>query len=292
MALLGLLTDLKRLHHWNLAVWHGDHGWHGESSVIAAELQRWCQARQIPIQIERATPGEVSTEASARAWRYGALENLALQEHRDVVSGHTASDRAETLLLHLARGTDLRGLSSLRPARPLKRNAPEGPWLRRPLLGFSRSETLRICTDLALPIWLDPSNDDRTMARNRVRHEVMPVLEALHTGSSLRMTALAERLSHVQDIQEELAELVLQQLESGGVLQRRRIAAFSNGTRRVLLALWLKQHGVPPVRAAQLEELSGRLARGEPGGQLDLAGGWRISWKGDGLVLQPPAAEH
>ncbi len=292
MALLALLIDLSRLHHWNLMVWHGDHGWHARSAAIAAELQSWCEANSIPMHVERAEPEAVSNEASARNWRYDALERLAHQEQRDVVSGHTASDRAETLLLHLARGTDLKGLSSLRPARPLRQNAPEGPWLRRPLLSFSRAETLSICTELNVPIWLDPSNDDRSLARNCIRHDVVPVLEKLHPGSSLRMAGLAERLSHVRDIQAELAELVLQQLECDGVLQRRQIGAISSKTRRVLLALWLEQQGVPPLDAMQLEQLSGRLELGEPGGQSDLPGGWRLSWQGDALTLQPPAEEH
>ena len=48
MALLVLLQELQRLHHWPLSIWHGDHGWHPGSAVIAAELQSWCQQRALP----------------------------------------------------------------------------------------------------------------------------------------------------------------------------------------------------------------------------------------------------
>ena len=136
----------------------------------------------------------------------------ASAEQRDVVTGHTATDRAETLLLQMARGTDLAGLGSLRPLRPLSAAAPEGPWLRRPLLSFSRHDTGAICRDLTLPLWLDPSNADPAYARNRVRLELLPVLEALHPGAERRMADLAERLSQVQDTRQELAELALQHL--------------------------------------------------------------------------------
>lgn len=297
MALLALLQDLAPLHHWALMVWHGDHGWHDGSAAVARDLGLWCSNRGLPVQIERAEPGRTGSEANARAWRYGTLQRLAAQQQRDVVTGHTGSDRAETLLLHLARGTDLNGLSSLRSSRPLQHNNPEGPWLRRPLLGFSRSDTLALCGALKLPVWVDPSNSNPAFARNRIRHEVLPVLEAMHPGSSARMAALAERLSQVRDTQRELARLGLESLafdrpSDSGTLSRRRIGRLDSGTRRVLLAAWLAEQGAPAQDAALLEQLSRRLTAGAAGGACHLAGGWQLSWQGDVLTLKPPAAER
>ena len=65
MALLVLLQELQRLHHWPLNIWHGDHGWHPESAVIAAELQSWCQKRDLPIQVDQAPQGSTTSEACA-----------------------------------------------------------------------------------------------------------------------------------------------------------------------------------------------------------------------------------
>ena len=124
MALLALLQDLAPLHGWSLSLWHGDHGWHDGSSRIAAELSSWCQQRQLPLQVDQAAPGEVPSEAKARQWRYERLEQRGRQAGADVVTGHTASDRAETMLLQLARGSDLAGLAALPSVRPL---SPEGP---------------------------------------------------------------------------------------------------------------------------------------------------------------------
>ncbi|QNJ15639.1 tRNA(Ile)-lysidine synthetase [Synechococcus sp. A18-40] len=292
MALLVLLQELQRLHHWPLNIWHGDHRWHPGSAGIAADLQSWCQQRDLPIQVDQAPQGSTSSEASARQWRYNQLQQRAAQLGADVVTGHTASDRAETLLLQLARGTDLAGLGALRPVRPLSNNSPDGAQLRRPLLGFSRADTAAVCRDLAIPIWLDPSNQSPAFARNRIRAEVLPVLEQLHPGCSQRMANLAERTSQLRDTQQELSQLALQSLRIGTGLDRRRLGALHPSTRRQLLAVWLEQQGVAALNAALLEQLTDRLALGAAAGGCDLPGGWRLQWQGDSLSLRPPAAGH
>ena len=289
MALLALLQGLQPKHRWNLRLWHGDHGWHPGSAAIANELQQWCTTQGLDLQVERAPQDLARTEAAARRWRYDALEQRARSIGADVVTGHTASDRAETLLLQIARGSDLAGLTALRPVRPL---SPDGPQLRRPLLGFSRKETATICRELALPIWLDPSNHSPAFARNRIRGDVLPALEELHPGCSRRMADQAERLSQVRDTQSELAALVLDQLQHGDGLHRQKLGQLSHASRRLLLAQWLQQQGVPAIDATQLDQLSHRLSAGAAGGSSNLPGGWRLHWRGEQLSLQPPATAH
>nr|WP_255613657.1 tRNA lysidine(34) synthetase TilS [Synechococcus sp. MU1617] len=289
MALLALLQDLMPLHGWELRLWHGDHRWHNGSSQIAAELGAWCQQRELLLQVDQAAPGQVPSEAKARQWRYERLAQRGREVGADVVTGHTASDRAETMLLQLARGSDLAGLAALPSIRPL---SPEGPQLRRPLLHLQRDDTLQICRDLALPIWEDPSNQSPDFARNRIRQEVLPVMEELHPGSTQRMSELAERVSHVRDSQTELSQMALEVLQTPDGLNRRGLGALSPATRRLLLAQWLQQQGLPPLPATQLDELSRRLDKGAPGGAADLAGGWQLSWKGGELVLLQREAEH
>lgn len=278
MALLALLSGLSHLHHWRLMVWHGDHGWHAGSAVIAKELKDWCVTRQQIITISQAQKASTRNEASARQWRYAELQQLANAHPCDVVTGHTASDRAETLLLQMARGCDLNGLGSLRPQRPLDQNHTDGPQLRRPLLSFSRADTLSICTELKLPIWLDPSNDDRRFARNRIRKEVLPVLESLHPGSSRRIANMAERLSHVQDTQDELAQITLTTLAQDDGLNRRSLNALSEATRQTILHYWLQNNGVPSSNASLISELSYQLSFGSSAGMRTLQGGWTLKW--------------
>ncbi len=109
-------------------------------------------------------------EAAARAARYRALDAVACQlGAAAVLLGHTLDDQAETVLLGLARGSGGRSLAGM-PAR-------HGPY-RRPLLAVRRCTTGAACAELGLEPWQDPHNSDFRYARARVRHQVMPVLEA------------------------------------------------------------------------------------------------------------------
>ena len=296
MALLALLQDLQRLHRWELLVWHGDHGWHEGSAAIAFELKQWCEAQGQAITLSQASSGNGSgntrlgkptSEDAARTWRYGELQQLASDQGMDVVTGHTATDRAETLLLNLARGCDLGGLGSLRPQRPLAHNQPDGPQLRRPMLCFSRKETLAICEELGLPIWLDPSNEDTSYARNRIRLEILPVLEDIHLGSSQRIADLAERMSHVRDTQQELATLALAPLlNTDGALNRRELNQLSQASRRQLLEVWLHHQGANRLTSTLLNTLVVHTSPKRSPGQIDLNGDLRLTWNRQWIKLQ------
>jgi tRNA(Ile)-lysidine synthase len=96
-------------------------------------------------------------EARARDARYAVLPS-------DVLTGHTADDQAETVLVNLLRGAGASGLAAMRPGA------------RRPILGLRRAETTALCEALALPVVHDPSNLDPRHVRNRVRHELLPLM--------------------------------------------------------------------------------------------------------------------
>lgn len=287
MALTGLLLDLVRLHGWSLHLWHGDHGWRQESAQQARELAAWAASQGLPITVERWQPASGS-EAQAREWRYGCLVREAQRLGvAQVLTGHTASDRAETLLLHLARGSHRRGLASLPSARTL---AP-GITLVRPLLGFSRDDTAALCSALELPIWEDISNADPRFSRNRVRSAVLPVLEALHPGASRRLAATAERLEAEHHAEAELLALALGGLTAarpapGAHLQRQPLMALSAANQRRLLQHWLAQTTGRNLAARPLEQLLARLAQGQPPGTMDLAAGWQLRWDRSTLQLQ------
>ena len=295
MALLGLLRDLSDRHHWTLQLWHGDHGWHPESARIASDLDSWCQTQQLPLLISTSSFSTTGSEAKARAWRYTELQKACEQLNlnstanpcRTVVTGHTASDRAESLLLQLSRGTDLTGLGNLRWQRPLNAAATNDIRLVRPLLHFSRDDTAAICQDLQLPIWTDPSNSDSRFDRNRIRQEVLPVLEALHPGCSRRMAELSERVSQVQDTQNALVTLSLENLKRpDGALKRSPLLKLPGSARRLLLHGWLQAQGMPALSARQLEELSIAIGPGQPPGERHLAGGKRLHWCRDWVQLE------
>jgi len=301
MALLALLRDLQRLHHWPLHLWHGDHRWRPESGQVAAELAGWCSDQGLKLHVSAwLRPLAATSEADARHWRYGQLaEQARCLGVGHVVTAHTASDRAETLLLHLARGSHRRGLASLRSLRPLSPTTdPSEPIaLARPLLPFCRADTARLCKQLKLPIWHDPSNSDRRYSRNRIRAEVVPVLEELHPGAAQRISAQAERLVEEVESSNELVDLALQTLKTvashdgAAGLQRQELGGLAVANQRQLLHHWLEQVTSLSLPARQLEELLRRLQPGHPPGQADLGAGWQLRWDRCTLWLHPPAAQ-
>ncbi len=141
---------------------HVDHGLRAgsesEADVVATTAERFGAAfvREVVV----VAPG-ANLEARARHARHEVLGP-------DALLGHTADDRAETVLLHLLRGTGSDGLGALCPPDP-----------RHPLLNLRRADTVALCESLGIDTVADPSNTDPRFARNRVRHEVLPLLRAV-----------------------------------------------------------------------------------------------------------------
>lgn len=195
VALLRLLLDLQPHWHWQLRVGHCDHGWRADSAQNAAFVADLCQAWQVPCQVLTAPP-LAPGEAAARHWRYGALGALAQSQGcAYLITGHTASDRAETLLYNLIRGSSSDGLQALVWQRPLGDDWPTLE-LVRPLLEFTRGEITSFCQRFNLSPWNDSTNQDLTYARNRLRLAVLPYLKThFNPGVDRTLAQTAEILS-------------------------------------------------------------------------------------------------
>lgn len=214
LCLLRLLLDLQPHWHWQIAVAHCDHRWRSDSQANAKHVADLAQAWRLPYFAE--TAAEIpKTEAQARDWRYQVLGNLAQdQEYSRLLTGHTASDRAETLLYNLIRGSGADGLQALVWQRPLV----AGVELVRPLLEFTRTETAEFCQAWSLPVWEDVTNQDWTYARNRIRQELLPYLKThFNPQVETALAQTAELLSAEVAYLEEQAISLLQaaQAESG-----------------------------------------------------------------------------
>lgn len=172
LCLMKLLHDLQPLWDWSLAIAHCNHRWREDSADNAVYVADLARQWQLPYW-EAIAPIPPNSEAAARDWRYQALTTIAQQhQYTAIVTGHTASDRAETLLHHLLRGTGMEGLQSLAWQRPLT----SGLTLVRPLLTTTRRETADFCQQHGLTIWHDSTNTDLRYLRNRLRLRVMPLL--------------------------------------------------------------------------------------------------------------------
>lgn len=175
-----------------------DHGLQEQSAAAAARAADQCRELGLdPVLIERA--GECSgTEAAARSERYLAFERaLEATGARHVLLGHTLDDQAEQVLLGLARGSGTRSLAGMPAVR--------GPYLR-PLLGLRRSDTEAICEHESLPYWQDPTNAERLALRNRIRLDLLPVMDAtLGPGLALALARTADLAGTDADYLDSLA---------------------------------------------------------------------------------------
>ena len=200
-ALLHALALLrKRVGHEVVA--HGvDHGLRAEAAAELGLAQQVAEAVGVPFTVTRlhVEPGG-NLQARARAARLEALGRAAITAGAGAIAtGHTADDRAETLLLRLLRGAGPRGLAVLPSIAPLPVELPadvaeKAPMLIRPLLRARRSDVLAHLARHRLPFAEDPSNANPRFTRVRVRRELVPLLEDLAPGVVEHLCSLADML--------------------------------------------------------------------------------------------------
>ena len=161
--------------------------------VEAICLQQWVNfvAVSVDVPTEAGATGE-SIEACARRLRYHALEEERNKAGADIIAvGHTADDQVEEVLLRLIRGSGLKGLSGMRPKRGR---------VIRPLLEVSRQQVLGYLDEHGLEFCLDSSNESDRFLRNRIRLELLPLLEQ-RFNPSIRNTIL--NTSKILEIEED-----------------------------------------------------------------------------------------
>lgn len=170
LCLAKLCSDLQLKWQWQISIVHYDHGWALDEG-LADHVEKIAHDWGIEFYLEKASQKIPENEAQARKYRYEGLINIATKyEFHYLLTGHTLSDRAETFLYNLIRGAGMEGLSALHWTRKLTENIT----LVRPLLNFTRSDTLAFCEQLQLPIWEDKYNEDKKFARNRLRLDLIP----------------------------------------------------------------------------------------------------------------------
>ena len=165
MALLFGLYLLRQKLGITLEAAHFNHRLRGEESERDARfVSDFCRDYQIPLHMGAGTitPGKKGLEAAAREARYGFLESLPGK----IATAHTAADNAETVLMHLIRGTGLRGLGGISPVRGS---------IIRPMLLITRQEVEAFLEEWSIPHVEDGSNESSQFLRNRIRHQMMPL---------------------------------------------------------------------------------------------------------------------
>jgi tRNA(Ile)-lysidine synthase len=246
---------------------HVDHGLRAgsaaEASVVAAVAGRFgaaFESRSVSV-----TPGP-NLEARARAARYAALP-------KDVATGHTADDQAETVLLNLMRGSGLDGLAGMRAASP--------GGVGRPLLRLRRAETRAVCEWFGLVPVVDPSNADAAFRRNRVRHELLPLLDDI---AARDVSAVLARQAAVLADEADLLDAMAESAVPDPADARALASAPAPLARRAVRRLLGDGQPYPPDAAAVERVLA--VARGEAVA-CEVAPGRRVRRSGARLFVEP-----
>lgn len=230
-------------------------------------------------------------EATARELRYDLLRRCAKSSGADLVmTAHTRDDQAETVLMRLIRGTGIHGLRGIHAVRPL------GPRvsLVRPMLDISRAEVIDHCSQRELDWRTDSSNFSIDLTRNRIRHELMPLLRSFNPAID-RTLAREARIARIDSdcldrLAAELPGVVGLSLSVSG------LAEVHPAIRLRAIRIWLFGQTGSHLESAHLEAVEGLIEHGRSGRRIELPGGWIVMREFDLLTLRrsteaPPPPE-
>ncbi|MDX1380756.1 MAG: tRNA lysidine(34) synthetase TilS, partial [Xanthomonadales bacterium] len=283
-ALLHACTSLRDALDAPLAAVHVNHGLYPDADAWQARVVSLCERLDVPLECQRVHVDRGAgggPEARARDARYAAFEGL-LDKDEVLLLAHHADDQAETVLLHLLRGSGVDGLAGMPETRPLGAGR-----LARPLLGVRRA-ALEAYLRVHEMGWIeDPANDDRRMDRNWLRGELLPLLEARFPGAAARLARSARHCREASDALDALAGDVLPGSTQPPVLDLERLKE-ARLPAALVLRTWLRRAHAPPIPEARLDEFLRQLAEAGPGKPLQVHwSGWQLGRHRDALWLHP-----
>lgn len=213
-ALLHYLKTHRAEYGYTLLAVHCEHGIRGEESLQdKAFAQRICAEWDIPLFLfaedcpARSKREKMSLETVARAFRYESFASLVAEGKTDyIATAHHQDDEAETVLFRLARGTALAGASGIR-----ERNG----WLIRPFLAWSKEDILRYVKENRLAFCEDSTNAETDATRNKLRLQVLPLLEEAVAGASKNLARFASLAMEDDALLYELSASLLQKTDEG-----------------------------------------------------------------------------
>ncbi len=262
MVLLHLLHSLRdAVQPREIAAIHINHQLHADAPHWAALCQRYCDSLHIPLEIVTVqVVGDAGPEGNARNARYAAIQRH-MQVGDLVLSAHQRDDQVETLLLNLLRGSGLRGLAGM----PAVKSFGQG-WLLRPLLAIGRAQILAYAQQHNLRWVADPSNSDGHLARNFLRHSVVPLLQQRWPAASASIATTAGLLQQSDTLISANLEIKLRDLcDHRGCLDSLKLQTESIEQQAELVRHWCRNllRCTPPRR--QLQEFLRQLAATDSG---------------------------
>lgn len=292
VALLHALCALRGKLGIELEAAHFNHGIRGESAEEAQFVTALCRSLDVRLSVGCAAVPElsrqqgVSLEVAARQARHGFFRQvMAGQGITKLALAHHMDDQAETVLLRLIRGTGTDGLGAMAPV--------EANGIVRPLLCVGREQIHAWCIRQGYEWREDASNVDRAIARNWVRHELMPLIRSrLNPSASAALCRAAELMRQDGQYLNGAAAVALQNAsvrQDGSVsIPAKDIAGLHAALLSRALRLLLKQAGLGvDVEQVNIEDIAGLLADGNTGCRVDLDGGYVALREASALVIAP-----
>ena len=266
VALLFGLYLLKEKLDISLEAAHFNHHLRGEESDRdEAFVRDFCDRYDIPLHIGsgQVMPGKKGLEAAARDARYAFLRSLPGK----IATAHTADDNAETVLLHLIRGTGLKGLGGITPV--------SGNVIR-PMLGITRTEVEEFLEKWCLRHIEDSSNAGDAFLRNRIRHHIMPLFAEENPKIAENLSAMALRLRQDEENLSRQAEFdILPTVES--------LKTMDSAVRSRVLEKFLKESGVREPEQSHITAAEALVYSGKPSARASFPGGVTIARNYDRL---------
>jgi len=288
------LLDLMWRFGYPLLVAHLNHGLRLEAGEDAQAVQEAAQTRGLPFLLEEADIDAfahhhaLSIEEAARKVRYQFLFEQARQHQAQAVAvAHTADDQVETILMHLLRGAGLSGLKGMSYL------SQPNPWsdkiaLVRPLLGVFRNEIMDYCNEQDLRPVFDHSNLDLTYFRNRIRRELIPVLETYNSAIKSQLCRTAQTLASDDQVLELLTNVAwsdccLEHGSSGVALKVYPLLIQPLGIQRRLVrrAISLLRPGLRDIDFSSIDRTLTFIRQSTRSAQLDLINGLRLLREGE-----------
>ena len=267
-ALLYALFLLREKLQIRVEAYHYNHHLRGdESDRDEAFVRGLCDLWDIPLHLAggRVEPGKKGLEAAAREARYRCFEGYPGK----VATAHTADDNAETVLMHLVRGTGLKGLGGIAPVRGN---------IIRPMLSVTRAEVLEFVEQNCLRFVEDSTNAGDDFLRNRLRHHVMPLLKEENPRLAQNLSAMALRLR--QDAQALDHAAAYEELPDVPTLRQLEPAVRSR-----MLERFLKENGVKEPEAEHIALAEGLIFSEKPSASGHFPGGVTVCRSYDRLTV-------
>lgn len=253
---------------------HVNHGLRAAADADERFCAALCDRLEVKLHVERvAVPGEGNMEAAARDARYEAAERTRAAAGLDLIAtGHTASDQVETILYRLVSAPGRRAVLGMEPRRGR---------VVRPLLSVWRDDTRAYCRAAGLEWIEDESNEDRRLARNLLRHDVLPLLRRVNTGADGNLLSTASELRDESEVIDAAVDEAMRRTRAGGAppaVDVGRLAAEPPAVRRLVLRRLAEAAAAQPVvlRPQDAREIE-RIALRGGSGAVDLGGGLRAT---------------